>query len=269
METTIEPINRVIFEIGPFTVSWYGFIIASGIVLALFLAIYEGKKRGIAPDTFTDVLVIAIPAAIIGARLWYVIFKWSDYSDDPVRIFKIWEGGLAIHGALVGSVLAAYFFTKARKISFWKLVDIAAPSILLGQAMGRWGNFFNQEAFGGEVSRKFLENLQLPDFIINQMYVNGAYHHPTFLYESIWNIIGIVVIILFRKTNPRLGEAFFAYLIWYSVGRFFIEALRTDSLMIGGLRTAQVTSIGLIVLCVAGIIIRRKLKLSETRYLES
>ena len=133
----------------------------------------------------------AIPIAIISARIYYVLFEWDYYAQNPGEIIAIWNGGIAIHGALIGSVITAYVFAKKRKISFWKLADIAAPSFILGQAIGRWGNFINQEAHGGEVSRAFLENLHLPDFIINQMYINGAYYHPTFLYESLWNFARI------------------------------------------------------------------------------
>ena len=149
-------------------------------------------------------------------------------------------------------------FCQGQKVSFWKLVDIAAPSLLLGQAIGRWGNFMNQEAHGGEVTRSFLENIHLPDFIINQMYINGTYYHPTFLYESIWNIVGVIILLLLRKVNLRRGEIFLTYLIWYSIGRFYIEGLRTDSLMLTEtLRIAQVISLVLIVVSLVLVVYRR------------
>ncbi|MGH1026697.1 prolipoprotein diacylglyceryl transferase, partial [Bacillus paranthracis] len=151
----------------------------------------------------------------------------------------------------------------------WKLADIAAPSILLGQAIGRWGNFMNQEAHGDEVTRQFLEGLHLPDFIINQMYIDGVYYHPTFLYESLWNFAGVILLLALRKVNLRRGELFFTYLIWYSVGRFFVEGLRTDSLMLGPLRIAQVMSIGLVVISIIFIIVRRKMGQADKRYLEN
>jgi phosphatidylglycerol:prolipoprotein diacylglycerol transferase len=186
------------------------------------------------------------------------------------QIPQIWEGGIAIHGALIGSVVTAYIFTKRKGLSFWKLADIAAPSIILGQAIGRWGNFMNQEAHGGEVTRAYLENMYLPEFIINQMYINGAYYHPTFLYESIWNFLGLILLLSLRKVNLRRGEMFLTYVIWYSVGRFFVEGLRTDSLMLTDyLRVAQTISIFLIVLAVTLILYRRKKGLSETRYLDA
>jgi phosphatidylglycerol:prolipoprotein diacylglycerol transferase len=265
----IQPLDSIVFSFGPVSVHWYGLIIATAVVLGILMATSEGKKHGIHPDTFVDLLIWAIPIAIIGARAYYVIFEWSRFSDHPIDAFKIWEGGLAIHGALIGAVLTTYIFTKKYHIHFWRIVDIAAPSILIGQAMGRWGNFFNQEAFGGEVSRQFLENLYLPNFIINQMYVDGAYHHPTFLYESLWSVIGVILLYAFRRKNPRLGETFLSYVIWYSIGRFFIEGLRTDSLMLFGvLRQAQFISILLIVACFILIAYRRKMDASKTRYLE-
>jgi phosphatidylglycerol:prolipoprotein diacylglycerol transferase len=183
---------------------------------------------------------------------------------------KIWNGGLAIHGGLIGAFVTGYIFAKVKGISFWKLADIGAPSIILGQAIGRWGNFINQEAHGGEVTRQFLEGLFLPEFIINQMYINGAYYHPTFLYESLWSLVGFAGLMLLRKANLRRGELFLTYIIWYSVGRFFIEGMRTDSLMLTeSLRVAQVISLLLIAIAAAVLIIRRVKGYSNERYLES
>jgi phosphatidylglycerol:prolipoprotein diacylglycerol transferase len=211
----------------------------------------------------------AIPIAIISARIYYVAFEWDYYSQNPGDIIKIWNGGIAIHGALIGSVITAIVFSKKRNISFWKLADIAAPSIILGQAIGRWGNFINQEAHGGEVTRSFLEGLFLPDFIVNQMYINGTYYHPTFLYESIWNLVGFVLLLSLRRVNLRQGEIFLSYVIWYSIGRYFVEGLRTDSLMLTeSLRIAQTISIGLIVLAVGLIVYRRVKGHSKVRYLD-
>ncbi|MCP3741556.1 prolipoprotein diacylglyceryl transferase [Rossellomorea sp. BNER] len=259
MEQTITPLNPIAFELGPIQVHWYGIIIGLGIALALYLAVKESKRLGMPEDTFIDLVVWAIPAAIICARIYYVVFEWEYYADNPGSIIAIWNGGIAIHGALIGSVITTLIFAKVKGLSFWKLTDIAAPSIILGQAIGRWGNFMNQEAHGGEVTRQFLENLMLPDFIINQMYIDGAYYHPTFLYESLWNLAGfILLLVIRRKVNLRRGELFLSYIIWYSVGRFFVEGLRTDSLMLTEyLRIAQVLSIALIVVAVAIWIYRR------------
>lgn len=269
MEEMFQPIDPVAFRIGPISVHWYGILIGLGIVLALLLAMREGKKRGLDKEIFADLLLWTLPVAIISARVYYVIFEWDFYSQNLSEIPKIWNGGLAIHGGLIGAVITGYIFTKVKKISFWQIADIAAPSILLGQAIGRWGNFINQEAYGGEVSRAFLENLYLPDFIINQMYINGAYHHPTFLYESLWNFAGVILLILLRRVNLRRGEMFLTYVIWYSVGRFFIEGMRTDSLMLTeSLKQAQTLSIALIVGALVILFYRRKTGLANVRYLD-
>ncbi len=228
------PINRVAIDLGFLEVHWYGLIIGTGIVLGLLLAIWRGKQLGISSDTFLDLVMFAVPAAIIGARIYYVAFKWDYYIAHPGEIIAIWEGGLAIHGALIASILTSYIFCRVRKLSFWQIADIVAPGIILGQLIGRWGNFINQEAHGGEVTRAYLEGLNLPRFIIDQMYINGAYHHPTFLYESIWNLIGLLLLLGLQQLNARRGEVFLNYFIWYSIGRFFIEGIRTDSLAFTG-----------------------------------
>lgn len=180
MNFLLGAIDPIAFSLGPIDVRWYGVIIATGIVIAFLVAQKEMVKRGFHPDFLTDVLIWAVPLAILGARLYYVLFKWEYYAQNPGKILQIWEGGLAIHGALIVSFIVAYVFTKKRNVSFLKLADMTAPSILIGQTVGRWGNFMNQEAHGGEVSRSFLENLFLPDWIINQMYIDGTYYHPTF-----------------------------------------------------------------------------------------
>jgi len=269
MEENIQPIDPVAIALGPIQIHWYGVIIGLGIVLALVLAMREGDRRGLEKDTFPDLLLWAIPIAIISARIYYVIFQWDYYSQNLSDIPKIWQGGIAIHGALIGAVVTAYIFSKKKGLSFWKLADIAAPSIILAQGIGRWGNFINQEAHGGEVSRAFLENLFLPEFIINQMYIRGTYYHPTFLYESVWNIIGFIILLALRKVNLRRGEIFLSYVIWYSIGRFFVEGLRTDSLMLTEyLRIAQTISIVLIIGAVAIWAYRRMKGIANERYLD-
>ncbi|PLR78157.1 prolipoprotein diacylglyceryl transferase [Bacillus sp. V3-13] len=269
MGENIQPLDPIAFTLGPIQVHWYGVIIGVGIALALWIAMREAERRGLSKDHLADLMLWAIPIAIISARIYYVIFEWDYYAQNPGEIVQIWNGGIAIHGALIGSVITAYIFAKKKKISFWKLADITAPSIILGQAIGRWGNFINQEAHGGEVSRAFLEDLFLPEFIINQMYIGGSYYHPTFLYESVWNLAGFIVLMLLRKVNLRRGELFLTYVIWYSIGRFFIEGLRTDSLMLTeSLRMAQTISIVLIIGAVVLLVYRRKAGLSKARYLD-
>lgn len=269
MNDNIKPLGRVAVELGPFHIYWYGIIIAVGALLGLLIAIRESKKRGLPGDAFIDLVLFAVPISIICARIYYVIFEWQYYSQHPADIIAVWHGGIAIHGALIGAVATTLVFCKVRGIAFWKMVDIAAPSIILGQAIGRWGNFMNQEAHGGEVTRRFLEGLHLPTFIINQMYIEGAYYAPTFLYESIWDFLGFIILMLLRRVNLGRGELFLSYVIWYSVGRFYVEGLRTDSLMLTShLRIAQVISVVLIVVCLGIWIYRRVRGDAQVKYLD-
>jgi len=230
----IEAINPVAFQFGFIKVNWYGLIIGFAVIFGLLLALSAAKRIRFNPDILLDLLIYAVPAAILGARIYYVLFRWDVYSENPAEIIAIWHGGLAIHGAIIGAAISAYIYSRVKGISFFKLADITAPSILLGQAIGRWGNFMNQEAYGGPVSLEFMQNLRLPQFIIDQMYIEGEYHHPTFFYESLWNILGVVLLLIFRRKNPQRGIIFLSYLVWYSIGRFFIEGLRTDSLAFDG-----------------------------------
>jgi phosphatidylglycerol:prolipoprotein diacylglycerol transferase len=227
-------LDPVALSLGPIQIHWYGIIMGSAVLLGLWLAIREGRRHGLDSELFLDLIIWVIPAAILGARLYYVAFEWDYYSQNPADILAIWKGGLAIHGGLIGALLAGALFVKKRNLSFLHLTDIVAPSIIIGQCIGRWGNFMNQEAHGGEVSRDFLEGLKLPNFIIEQMNIQGVYYHPTFLYESLWTLVGFGLLLLLRRINPRRGEIFFTYLIWYSLGRFFIEGLRMDSLTFSG-----------------------------------
>lgn len=269
MTYSIPSLDRVALELGPLTIYWYGVIIGFGALLGYLIANREAHKRGLPKDILTDLLIFAIPISIICARLYYVIFRWEYYSQNPGQIIAVWEGGLAIHGGLIGAVTTAVIFARKKNISFWKLADITAPSILLGQAIGRWGNFMNQEAHGGPVTREFLEGLKLPEFIINQMYIDGTYYHPTFLYESLWSFLGVLLLLYLRRVNLRRGNLFLIYVIWYSIGRFFIEGMRTDSLMIGDfLRTAQVLSLILIAGALVLIFYRRKIGMADAKYLD-
>ncbi|PAV27767.1 prolipoprotein diacylglyceryl transferase [Virgibacillus profundi] len=255
------PIDRVFIELGPLTIYWYGVIIAIGAFLGLYLATRETERLGLKKDLMIDFIVFAIPIAIICARIYYVVFEWERYADGPwTDIFAIWEGGIAIHGAVIGGVLTAIVYARVQNISFWLLADIVAPSLILGQAIGRWGNFINQEAHGGAISESAYNSFHqyLPDFIMNQMTIDGVMYHPTFLYESVWNILVFILLIVLRKYNPLRGEIFLSYAITYSIGRFFIEGMRTDSLyVVGDLRAAQLISILLIVGSIILIIYRR------------
>jgi phosphatidylglycerol:prolipoprotein diacylglycerol transferase len=229
-------LNPIAFTLGPIEVHWYGIILGIGALVGLLLAIREGKRFGIPSDFFLDLLLFGAPSAIIAARLYYVLFKWDYYREHPGEIIRIWEGGIAIYGALIGALVCGIVYCRKKGYSFLRIVDICVPSLLAGQMIGRWGNFVNQEAYGGPVSESFLrDTLHLPSFIVDQMNVQGTYVHPTFLYESLWSLLGLILLFIVRRqTFLRAGELFVIYFSWYSVGRFFIEGLRTDSLAFKG-----------------------------------
>lgn len=241
----MDPIAFSIFGVD---VAWYGILISLGILFGVIFATYRAKQQGLYNDVIIDMVLWVIPIAIIGARAYYVIFSWDYYSKNLDQIFNIRQGGLAIHGGIIFGVLVGYLFCRYKKIKFWKLADIVAPSIILGQAIGRWGNFINQEAYGGPTD--------LPWGIM----INGIKVHPTFLYESLWNF-GVFIFLSFYFKNKKYdGHIFILYLILYSVARFVIEGLRTDSLMFGPLRVAQLISIILIIgaLIIGKVLSKRK-----------
>lgn len=254
-------VNRVAFELFGLPIYWYAIIIVSGVIIAMWLSTREAVRVGLKPDDVTDFMLIGLPVSIIGARLYYILFDLQYYIDDPSQIFNIRSGGIAIYGALIAGGIWLYFFCQRNFISPWTFLDIAAPSVLFAQGIGRWGNFMNHEAFGAEVSRSFLESLYIPKFIIDNMYIDEAYRQPTFLYESVWNVIGFIVLIFLRKKTGLLkeGEVFLSYLIWYGFGRFFIEGMRTDSLyLFGDIRVSQALSALLFFGAIGLLIWRRK-----------
>ncbi|MGY3815524.1 prolipoprotein diacylglyceryl transferase [Globicatella sulfidifaciens] len=260
MNVLFSVIDPVAISFGTIEIYWYGIIIALAMLLGISLATKEAQKMGLEEDTMTDMALWAIPIGFIGARLYYVLFKWEYYLQNPNEIIAIWNGGIAIYGGLIAGGLAVYWFARRKKMPLTLLLDIVAPSVLLAQSIGRWGNFINQEAHGGPVTRQFLENLYLPEFIINQMNINGTYYHPTFLYESLWSLVGFALLLLLRNKNQflRQGEVALSYVIWYSAGRFFIEGMRTDSLWIGDfLRVSQGLSLVLFVAALGVLMYRR------------
>ena len=234
--------NPVAFSIGSFEVRWYGIIIALGILIAMTLVSINAKKKNLNFDVILDLFLWCFPFAIIGARAYYVLFELENYHSFWDMI-NIRQGGLAIHGGIIGAFLTAFIYCKVKKVDFLAYADIVAPAFILAQGIGRWGNFFNQEAHGGQVTNEFIS--KFPEFIQRGMYINGAYYHPTFLYESIWDIFVaiLLMIILYNITDRYKGVVISAYISLYSLGRFFIEGLRTDSLMFFGLRIAQIVSI--------------------------
>ncbi len=241
--------NPIAFHVGPIPVHWYGVIIALAFALGILLAFYHAGQRQVNMDKFNNLVILVIPAAIIGARLYYVVFQWSYYAANPSEIIMTWHGGLAIHGGVIGGALAGfcYIYRNREVMNFWQNADIVAPSIILGQAIGRWGNFLNQEAHGGPVSEEFIS--RFPEFIKQGMLIDGQYYNPTFLYESLWNaLVFLILFWMMRRKNLPHGVVAASYLILYSVGRFFVEGMRTDSLMLGPFRAAQVVSVLAIVL---------------------
>lgn len=241
--------DRVAFTIFGIDVMWYGILMAIGMILGTLIALKEAKRVGIKEDNILDLAIIAIPVGLICARLYYVIFNWEYYAINPSQVFNFRGGGMAIHGALIGGVLAGYLFSRYKKINFFKLADTVIIGMPLAQAIGRWGNFINKEAHGGPTN--------LPWGIM----VDGVKVHPTFLYESIWDFGIFVFLWMFRKKKSYEGQIIVLYAILYSLGRFFIEGLRTDSLMIGPLRMAQVISlVGVIGGLIAHIYLSKKSK---------
>lgn len=247
----------ILVQFGPIAIRWYGFLIASAVLIGVTLSQYLAKRRQVDPDLIGDLAIWLVIGAIPCARLYYVAFEWERYANDPASIFAIWRGGIAIHGAIIGGMIAALIFAKINEVPFWQLADIVAPSVILGQAIGRWGNFFNSEAFGSPTDLPW--KLYIPPENRPPIYANFEYFHPTFLYESIWNILVFILLmtLFFRGLNGKpllkLGTIFLVYFATYSSGRIWIEGLRTDSLMLGPLRIAQLVSLGGILLGLAGL----------------
>ncbi|MCL2495961.1 MAG: prolipoprotein diacylglyceryl transferase [Clostridiales bacterium] len=243
--------RSIAFIIGPLTVRWYGILIALAFALGSYLAYREVKRQKLNVDELLNMLLIIIPSAIIGARLYYVAMRWDYYGSYPQYILQTWQGGLAVHGGIIAALLAVLLYCRLRKLNFLHWVDMLTPSLALGQAIGRWGNFFNQEAYGYETDLPWA------------MLIDGAYRHPTFLYESLWCLLIFALLMWLTRHRHRLGSIFAVYLISYSAGRFFIEMLRTDSLMIGSLRMAMVISVLGVLVGLAIIFLMRKQPLAE------
>lgn len=251
--------ERVAFNIGPITIYWYSICILLGIVVALFLIFKEAKKQKIDEEFLINLAFKTIILGVIGARLYYVIFNIPYYISNPLEIIQIWNGGLAIHGGIITGLIVVYFSCKKEKINVLKMIDIIVVGVIIAQAIGRWGNFFNQEAYGSVTTLSHLKGLFLPDFIIKGMYIAGKYRQPTFLYESILCLIGFIIMIILRK-KYKLHTGFLTgfYLLWYGCIRFLIESLRSDSLMLGPIKIAQLVS--LIFILLGAYLIRNKKK---------
>ncbi|NLO13052.1 MAG: prolipoprotein diacylglyceryl transferase [Clostridiales bacterium] len=236
----------------PMPVNLYGLAIALGVAAAIFYMSRQEAAQSLPQDTAIDVALYAVPLALVVSRLYFVAFTWEDYKDDLFKILRIWEGGVAIYGGIIGGAIGVYALSRRRKLPFLALADLVAPALLLGQAIGRWGNFFNQEAYGYMVSQPAFQ------FFPVAVYADGSWHMATFFYESIWNLAGFVFLHLNRKrfTGKGRGMLFAWYLIWYGLGRMVIEGLRTDSLMWGSLRISQVVSVVLVLAAGAWVLWR-------------
>lgn len=259
-----------------FSIAYYGIVIVTGMMIAIWIAKREAKRTGQNPEQYLDLAMIGIAAGILGARIYYVIFAWDYYKDDLLSIFNIRQGGLAIYGGIIGACIAVVIYSRKKKQNFSLLMDTASMSIVFGQIMGRWGNFFNREAFGDYTNNLFA--MQLPvsavraNEITQKMWdhvvtVNGVEYiqvHPTFLYESLWNVGVLLFLFWFRKRKKFNGEVFLMYLIGYGLGRIWIEGLRTDQLLLPvvGLPVSQLLSGCLVVGCTILVVWKRK-KLSS------
>ena len=235
-------------------VHWYGVIIAAGIALAVLLGALREKRLGLPKDTAVDLALLGVPCAIAGARLYFVLFAWRQYADAPLRALYIWEGGLAIYGGILGGLLGGALYARHKRLPFLRLADLAAPCFALGQAVGRWGNFVNQEAYGAVVARDWMRAFPVGVFIA----ADGRWHYATFFYESAWCFAAALLLLAAerRKLFRRDGDGFIAYAFLYALERALVEGLRTDSLYLGPLRVSQLLSLAVLALC-AGLALAR------------
>ena len=252
--------NPVLFDLKFIQIRWYSVLLLIAFAIGIFLVFKEGKRFGIDKDYLFNLIFWVIIASLIGARLYYVLFNFSEYSSDLLEIFKIWHGGLAIHGGIIAGVLTVIIYTKRYNVDIYKVIDLFVPALILGQAIGRWGNFFNSEAHGAATTLATLQHLHIPNFIIQGMQINGVYYHPTFLYESILCLIGFIALMIIRRYKYlKNGQLTAIYLFYYGIVRFIIEIGRTDSLMLGGFKAAQIVSI-IFVLAGIGLFIYKQRK---------
>ena len=248
--------NKVFITIGSFSIYWYSLLIIIALLLGINIADRYSKKMRLPGTLIMDMLLGLVFSAIIGARLYYVLFNYAEYKDNMIEIFMVWKGGLAIYGAIIAGIIYILNYCIKKKVSFITILDICSLSLLLGQAIGRWGNFFNSEAYGGITTKEALQTLHIPEFIINGMYIEGNYRTPTFLYESLWCLIGAVILFFIRKKKNYIkGRQISFYLFWYGIGRFFIENLRSDSLYIGEYKVSMIVSLIFIVIGFIGLAI--------------
>lgn len=258
--------EKIAFSFGFIKVYWYSIFIFIAILAAYFIISKEAKKKGIDKEFITNLTFYVVVFGIIGARIYYCLFNLDYYLSNPLEILKIWNGGLAIHGGILFGGIFTILYIKKHHLELLKTLDIIVVGVILAQAIGRWGNFFNSEAYGGITTLKALQNMHLPTFIINGMYISGKYRQPTFLYESLWDLIGFIILLIFRRREyTKVGQITGLYFMWYSVGRFIIESMRSDSLMLGTVKIAQIVSILLFVLGILLFIYYKIIK-KESRF---
>lgn len=257
--------NPYVFQAGNFGLRWYTLFILIGVIIGCVLILFEAKKLNIRTDFVFNAFFWTVIMGFLGARIYYVLFNYNLYKGDFFSIFKIWEGGLAIHGGIIAGFITTLIYCKKYDVKVLRILDIYVPALFLAQALGRWGNFFNGEAHGGPTSLARLQSLRLPKFIIEGMNISGIYYEPTFLYESIACLVGFLIIIIVRRLKyTKIGVPTSLYLIIYGIARFFIENMRTDALKLGGFKVAQIVSIvffliGVVIL----MIISRKSKFED------
>lgn len=251
--------DRIAFDLGFIQIYWYSIFIILAAFFASCIIIHESKKQEINIDFVVNLIFYTVIFGIVGARIYYVLFNLNYYKDNIVEILEIWNGGLAIHGGILAGFITIVLYCRKYKVSILKMLDICALGLIIAQAIGRWGNFFNSEAYGGITTLEHLKHMQVPQFIIDGMYINGNYHIPTFFYESIWCLTGFIALLMIRRYKYiKSGEISGMYLVWYSLGRFIIEGMRTDSLMLGSIKVAQLVSVLLIIIGIIMILVCRK-----------
>lgn len=250
--------DRIALDLGFLQIYWYSIFIFFSILVGSVFAYLEIKRREIDINFFVNLIFYIVVFGIVGARLYYVAFNFDLYKGNPLEMLEIWNGGLAIHGGIFAGILVTIFYCKKHGQSVFEIFDILVVGLIIGQAIGRWGNFFNSEAYGSITTLETLKSQGIPEFIIQGMYINGAYRLPTFFYESIWNVFGFLAMVIIRRFYPylKVGQLSAFYLIWYSAARFFIEGVRTDSLMFSSFKVAQIVSIGLFIIGVVLFIIK-------------
>lgn len=236
--------DRVALDLGPIQIYWYSIFVFLGLAIASILIFKEARKRNIDEDFLVNLIFNTIIFGLLGARIYYVLFNLPYYISNPIEIFAIWNGGLAIHGGIFAALAFIIIYCRKHEVNCIQILDIFVVGLIIGQAIGRWGNFFNGEAYGQITTLQELQEQQIPNFIIKGMYILGEYRQPTFFYESVWCLSGFLAMLIIRRYKYlKRGQLTGFYLFWYGIGRFLIESLRTDSLMLGPLKIAQVVSI--------------------------